>query len=185
MPWYAYILATLFTLFGGACVASIILSLPGAWILIAVAFIIEFIDQWWLVPDALGRTQTFEWWLLWTCLGLAIVGELIELAAGAAGAKGGGGSKRGMLGALIGGVIGALALTPFIPIPVVGTLIGAIIGTFVGAVVGEVTGIAPKTVRGSMKPALGATVGRVIGTFSKMGVAIVIWLALSVAAFIP
>ena len=84
MPWYAYILATIFTLFGGACVASIILSLPGAWILIAVAFIIEFIDQWWLVPDALGRTQTFEWWLLWTCLGLAIVGELIELAAGAA-----------------------------------------------------------------------------------------------------
>ena len=89
-----------------------------------------------------------------------------------------------MLGALLGGVIGALALTPFIPIPVVGTLIGAIIGTFVGAVVGEVTGIAPKTVRGSMKPALGATVGRVIGTFSKMGVAIVIWLALSVAAFV-
>ncbi len=185
MTWIAYIVALLFTLLGAACVASIILSLPGAWIMLALAFGIELTDQWWRTPDAAGVTQTFDWWLLWTCLGLALAGELIELAAGAAGAKTGGGNKRGMIGALIGGVVGALALTPFIPIPVVGTLIGAIIGTFVGAVIGEVTGEEPKTVKGSMKPALGATVGRVFGTVSKLAVAIVIWLALSVAAFWP
>lgn len=185
MTWLAYIIATAFTLLGAACVCSIILSLPGAWIMLGFAFVIEFIDQWWLNPSIDGRTQTWEWWLLLTCLGLAIAGEVIEFAAGAAGAKRGGGGRRGMIGALVGGVVGALLLTPFIPIPVVGTLIGAIVGTFVGALVGEVSGENAKTVKGSMKPALGATIGRVVGTCSKMGVAIVIWLALSVAAFWP
>lgn len=184
MDWLTYVVATIFTLLGAACVFSIVLSLPGAWIMLGIAFVIELIDQWWRTPGADGRTQTFEWWLLGVCVALALAGELIELAAGAAGAKSGGAGRRGMIGALIGGVVGALLLTPFIPIPVVGTLIGAIIGTFIGAVLGEVTGQTPKTVRGSMKPALGATIGRVFGTVSKIGVAIVIWLTLSVAAFI-
>lgn len=185
MDWISYVVATLFTLLGAACVVSIILSLPGAWIMLGIALVIELIDQWWRTPDVDGRTQTFEWWLLGVCLALAIIGELLELAAGAAGAKSGGAGRRGMIGALIGGVAGALLLTPLIPIPIVGTLIGAIIGTFAGAVIGEVTGATPKTVKGSMKPALGATIGRVFGTVGKMAVAIVIWLTLSVAAFWP
>ena len=183
MEWMTYLVAALFTLLGAACVASIIFSLPGAWIMLGIALVIEWLDQFWRVPDAAGRTQTFEWWLLGVCLGLALLGELIELVAGAAGAKRGGGGRRGMIGALIGGILGAIILTSFIPIPVVGTLIGAVIGTFVGAVIGEVTGPQAKTVAGSMKPALGATIGRVLGTAGKMAVAIVMWLALSVAAF--
>jgi uncharacterized protein YqgC (DUF456 family) len=185
MTWIAYLIASLFTLLGAACVASIILSIPGTWIMLALALIIEVTDQWWRVPDELGRTQTFEWWLLGVCLALAAIGEAIEFAAGAAGAKQGGGSRRGMIGALIGGILGAIILTPFIPVPVVGTLIGAIVGTFTGAVLGEVTGPQPMSVKGSMKPALGATIGRVVGTVSKIGVAIVVWLTLSVAAFWP
>ncbi len=187
MEWLTYLIATLFTLLGGACVASIIFSLPGTWIMLALALIIELTDQWWRVPDGggAGGTQTFEWWLLGVCLALAAIGEAVEFVAGAAGARKGGAGKRGMIGALIGGIVGALVLTPLIPVPVVGTLIGAIIGTFIGALVGEVTGEQPKTVTGSMKPALGATIGRVVGTVGKMGVAIVVWLALSVAAFWP
>ena len=185
MDWINYVVATLFTLIAFACVCSIIVSLPGAWIMLGIAALIEFTDQWWRTPDADGRTQTFEWWLLGVCLALALAGELIELAAGAAGAKSGGAGRRGMIGALIGGILGALVLTPFIPIPVVGTLIGAIVGTFVGAVLGEVTGAQPKTIKGSVKPAIGATIGRVFGAVSKMGVAIVMWLTLSVAAFWP
>lgn len=185
MDWISYLVATLFAIVGFACVCSIILSLPGAWIILALAFVIEFIDQWWRTPDADGRTQTFEWWVLGVCATLAFAGEVIEFAAGAAGAKGGGAGRRGMIGALIGGILGALVLTPFIPIPIVGTLIGAIIGTFAGAVLGEITGETPKTMRGSVKPAIGATIGRVFGTVSKMAVAIVMWLTLSVAAFWP
>jgi uncharacterized protein len=181
MEWIAYVVAAAFCLLGLLSVASIILSLPGTWIMLGIAVIIEWADRFYLPPE---HPQTFSWWVLGVCLGLAAIGELLELAAGAAGAKSGGGSKRGMIGALIGGIIGALALTPFIPVPVVGTLIGAVAGTFVGAVIGEVTGAQPMTVRGSVKPAVGATIGRVVGTMGKLGIAIVVWITLSAAAFL-
>ena len=58
---------------------------------------------------------------------LAGIGELLEAGAGAAGTKMGGGSSRGMLGAIVGGLVGAIVCTPLIPIPVLGTLIGALI----------------------------------------------------------
>ena len=41
------------------------------------------------------------------------------------------------------------------------------------------------SVKGSMKPALGATIGRVIGTASKVGIGIAVWLALTVSAALP
>ena len=41
------------------------------------------------------------------------------------------------------------------------------------------------TVRESIRPATGATLGRVLGTMSKLGVSIMVWLALTVAAFVP
>src|SRR6185503_17493700 len=137
MEWIDYVVAVVFCLLALICAASIVLSVPGTWIMLALALIIEWADQFYLPPE---HRQTFDWWVLGTCFALALLGELLELAAGAAGAKGGGGRRRGMIGALIGGVVGALLLTPFIPVPVVGTLIGAIVGTFIGAVVGEVTG---------------------------------------------
>jgi uncharacterized protein YqgC (DUF456 family) len=180
MEWLAYVIAVVFVLLGAICVGSIVLSLPGAWIMLALALIIEWADGLYLPA---GDSQTWEWWVLITCGGLVLASELIEFAAGAAGARAGGAGRRGMVGALIGGILGAILLTPLIPIPIVGTLIGAVIGTFAGAVLGEVSGQQAKTVRGSMKPALGATVGRVVGTFSKIGVAIVVWIVLSVDAF--
>src|SRR5262245_54686345 len=145
MEWIAYVVATVFCLLGLACVLSIIVSLPGTWIMIGLAALIEVCDSAYLPPD---HAQTFGWWTILVCVGLALIGEVIELAAGAAGAKHGGGTRRGMIGALIGGIVGALVFTPFIPIPLVGTLIGALLGTFVGAIVGEVTGEKAKTVKG-------------------------------------
>ena len=182
MEWLVYLVAALFFVLGGLCVVSIILSVPGAWILLALALIIEVCDGLYLPPES---AQTFPWWLLATCAGLVLLSELIELAAGMAGAKAGGSSKRGMWGALIGGMLGAILMTFLIPIPLVGTLIGALVGTFIGALVGETSGQNAKTVRGSMKPAVGATVGRVVGTMTKIGIAIAVWIVLSVAAFWP
>ena len=177
-----YVVAAVFCLLGALCVISIVFSLPGGWIVLALACIIEFIDGLYL---SAGREQTFGWWLLGGSLLLLVLGEVLEFAAGAAGTKAGGGSKRGMIGALIGGIAGALVFTFLVPIPFVGSLIGALLGTFAGAVVGEIGGLAPKTLRGSMRPALGATIGRVIGTTSKIGIAIAVWIGLSIAAFWP
>lgn len=180
MDWIAYIVALFFCAVGAACVFSIVFSLPGAWIMLGIALLIELADPLYLTEP---NQQTFAWWLLVVCAALAGLGELLEFAAGAAGAKGGGAGKRGIVGALIGGIAGALVLS--IPVPIIGTLIGAAIGSFVGAVIGEMGGVAPKTFRGSMKPALGATIGRVAGTVGKIAVAIAIWITLSVAAFVP
>jgi hypothetical protein len=182
MEWMLYLVASLFLLLGGLCVASIILSLPGAWIMLGLAALIEWVDQFYLPIE---RQQTFDWRLLGACAALLTVGELLELIAGAEGAKRGGAGRRGMIGALIGGIAGAIAFTPFIPIPIVGTLIGALIGTFAGAVVGETSGAQAKSMRGSVKPAIGATIGRIAGTISKLALAIAVWIVLSVAAFWP
>jgi hypothetical protein len=188
MEWLLYIVAALFLLAGAGCLALILVSLPGTWIMLLLAGLIEYLDRLYLPVEPTGGQVTFGWWVLGACIALAAVGETVELLAGAAGAKGGGASRRGMVGALIGGVLGAIVLTPvFFFIPVLGTLVGAVVGTFIGAVVGEMSAEREKarTLRGSLIPATGATIGRVIGTLSKLGIGIAVWLVLSVAAFWP
>lgn len=183
MHWLSYVVAALFLLLGAACVFLVIVQLPGGWMILGLAALIEWADRLYLPSDS---RQTFDWWVLWTCLGLLVLGEVLEFVAGAAGAKRGGSSRRGMWGALIGGVLGAFLLTGvFFFVPLFSTLLGAVLGTFVGAIIGEMTGRDPRGVGGSMKPALGATAGRVAGTAGKVGIATVVWLVLAASAFIP
>jgi hypothetical protein len=181
MDWLIYLVAGVFCLLGALCVASIIFSLPGTWIMLGMALIIEVCDGLYLSAE---KPQTFGWRLLGIGAGLGALGELIEFVAGAAGAKRGGATRRGVIGALIGGVLGAILLTGLLPIPLIGSLVGAVIGTFMGAVVGEISGQQPKTVSGSLKPAIGATLGRLAGTMAKLAIAIAVWIALSAAAFV-
>jgi uncharacterized protein YqgC (DUF456 family) len=182
MEWLLYVIAALFCLIGLGLVVSCLVSVPGGWIMLALALIIEFLDSIYLPAE---KAQTFGWWSLGICAALLVIGELIELAASAAGVKGGGGTKRGMTGAIIGGIGGAFAFTVLLPIPPLGTLIGAVVGSFAGAVVGETTGLNARTVRGSMKPAVGATIGRIVGTMGKILLVAAVWAILSVAAFWP
>lgn len=111
-------------------------SMPGNWLSIAVLALVA-----WLVPGAQ------DWGISWTvviiALVVAIVGEVIEFAAGAMGAARYGGSKRGALLAIVGSVIGAMLGAGLgLPVPVLGSIIGvalgAGIGAFCGAVVGEI-----------------------------------------------
>lgn len=178
--WVSIPVGVLFVLIGAASLVLIVFGLPGIWVMLATAVAIELADSLYL-PD--GATQTFSWWLLAVVFGLAVLGEILEFAAGVIGVKKGGGTKRGMWGALIGGILGAIILTPIIPVPVIGSLIGALAGTFIGALIGESTAV-EGTVRGSIKPATGATLARVLSTMVKMGIAVIIWLSLSVSAFV-
>ena len=88
-----------------------------------------------------------------------------------------------MLGSVAGGMLGALAGTVLLPIPVVGTSAGAAGGTAIGAVAGE-TWNGERTLAGSARPAFGAVLGRVLGTLAKLPVALLVWVLLSVAAFV-
>jgi uncharacterized protein len=180
MAWLHYLIAVLFVLIGGGCVFLTILSLPGAWILIAIAVVIELCDGLYLPT---GST-TFSLWTFIAAAVIAFIGEILEFVAGAAGAKHGGASKRGMFGALVGGMIGAIAGTVLILIPVIGSILGAVLGAAAGAIVAELT-VPGATWRGTLKPAGGAAAGRFAGTIAKLACALVIWIVLSAAIFWP
>ena len=168
----------LFAMVAAVCVLLALLGLAGTWIMLAIALVIELLDSYW------GDGETWGWMTLGVCFGLAVVGEIMEMGAGALGVKVGGGSRRGMVGAIIGSIVGGIALTPVIPIPVIGTLIGAVIGTFAGAVIGELTHKDPSTAGDVAKSATGATIGRILGVIGKTGVAAVCWCILVVTPFV-
>ncbi len=183
MEWLQYVFATLFFVRGGVCVVLVVVQLPGTWAMLGLAALLEYLDRLYL---PVGEQQTFGWWVLGGCLAIAVIGEIIEFIAGVAGAKKGGSSSRGMWGALIGGIVGVFIFTPvfFFLTPIFGAFLGAVLGTFVGAAIGEMTA-EHATIKGSMKPAIGATIGRVLGATSKVGIAIAMWLTLTVSAFWP
>jgi len=178
MDWITIFVIVLFSIVGAVCILLALLGLAGTWIMLAIAVGIELLDTYW------GDGETWGWTTLGICFGLAVVGEIMEMGASALGVKVGGGSKRGMIGAIIGGIAGGIIFTPLIPIPVIGTLIGAVAGTFAGAVIGEITHKDPATVSGVAKSASGATLGRILGVLGKTGVAAVCWCILVVTPFV-
>jgi uncharacterized protein YqgC (DUF456 family) len=182
MEWQAYVVASFFSLVGIFCVLSIPFGIPGMWILLGFAAIVELADTLVVPPP---QTITFGWTLISVCVGLGLVGEAVEAGAGAAGTRMGGGSTRGMWGAILGGIAGAIVFTVALPIPLVGTLIGALVGTFAGAFIGEATGEESRHRPSSenLRAALAATVGRLAGTLGKTMIATVIWVLLVWNAF--
>lgn len=169
-------LVVLMLLLGGAAVAGIVIGVPGAWIIIAAAILVELTDGLWREDPS---TPLFPLWLFAAAIVLALMGELLEFALGALGVRRGGGTRRGMIGAVIGGIGGAI-LGTFIPIPLVGTLIGAIAGTFVGAFIFELGDPALRT-GAALRPALWATLGRIAGSACKIPIAATILMGFAVA----
>lgn len=181
MEWLAFVVAALFLLMGSVSVIAVAVGLPGTWIMIAVALVIEWADRFYL---PVGNQQTFDWWLLIVCLLLAAFGELLEFLAGAIGAQKAGSSKRGITGALVGGLLGAIAGI-WIPIPIIGSLIGSFLGTFVGALLGELSALeASSSKKQTIKPAIGATIGKILGTVAKLPIAMAVWIGLTISAFL-
>ena len=172
MMWLHWLLTAIFALLGLGCLLLVIMQLPGVWLLLVFGLIVQLVDVTWIH----GADATAGWWALGLGAVLAIVGEVLEGVAGAAGARAGGGSRRSMWGGFVGGLLGAIFGTPLIPVPILGTFIGAVIGAFLGAFLGEVTGKDPKRSLDAVKPAAGAATGRAAGTLIKSGIAIAIWL---------
>jgi len=175
----------IFIVLSGSCLILVIMGLPGTWFMVMLAFVFEYLDRW-LLPHH-DVVSSFGLPVLLVCLALAGLGEFLEFLAGAMGAKKFGASRRGMIGAVLGGLAGAL-FGILIPIPVLGSIIGALAGTFLGALLGEMGGsLAPY--QDALKPAAGATLGRVLGILSKFPIAMSVWMILSVklilSAFYP
>ena len=164
-----YVYATALTVLNLVLLASVLFNLPGTWIMILLAMLIE-----WRAPSSF-----FSWTTLTAAVLLATVGEILEFVFSARGARQAGGSRRGALLAIVGGVVGAIVGTPFAPI--IGTLVGACIGAFSGSLLGDLW--AGQPLAQSVEAGSGAALGRLWGTMGKLAVGGVIVVILAVDAF--
>ena len=183
MEWLPFSLNVLFAAFGLACLLLVVVGLPGNWLLLGVAVLVELVDGWVLRREGPGAVSTFGWNTLLLSAGLAAIGEAIEFVSSAAGARLGGSTRRGVWGALAGGLLGAILFTGMLPIPLVGTLFGALAGTFLGAWIGEVSGPDARSRTDTLRAAWAAVFGHVAGILAKLAVGAVVWVLLLRALF--
>lgn len=174
-PWLYYTLALALILACGVCWLANLLTLPGNWAIVALVALFA-----WLVPATSSRGITFT--SVGILAALAAIGEVIEFAAGAAGAAKVGASRRSIWFSLVGAFAGSIAGAAIgVPIPVIGSLIAALaggsIGAFAGAYVGESSH--ERTHAERFAVGKGAVIGRLWGTVGKFAVGAVM---LAVAA---
>jgi uncharacterized protein YqgC (DUF456 family) len=176
----SYLVAVILTLVNLGWLVTVVFSLPGTWLMVLSTGIAAWI-QW--QPGRPMNDQAIGLWALLALVVLAFIGEVLEFVAGAAGAKKAGGSRRGAVAAIVGGVVGAIVGTFVIPIPVLGSLIGAGGGAGLAAWGIELAG--GKTMEHSVRIGMGAGVGRLMGTVYKLAVGVAIWIVATTAAFWP
>lgn len=164
LSWTYYLWAVLLLALNVAAWTSNIFTLPGNWFIIGFTTIFA-----WLLPSEDRASVS------WICIGgllvLAIIGEIIEFFASAAGAAKHGASKRAVILSLIGSLVGSFAgvfLGAWIPI--VGSAIGAIVFGSAGAFAGGYWGEQWRGNQHDQRVAVaqGALLGRLFGTFGKL-----------------
>lgn len=159
--------------------ATTFVMLPGNWIIIGLAALFV-----WLVPAGAGQGLT--WQTVGVLAAIAVVGELVEMAAGAAGAAKQGASRRALVLAIVGTVIGSIfGAVVGVPVPVVGPILGALFGGALGAFAGAYLG---ETWKGrnageSLAVGKGAMIGRLLGTLGKLAAGIVMLVVIGLEAF--
>ena len=132
---------------------AVVLGLPGTWLILATSFVYG-----WLTGFAIITSK-----LLLGLLALAVVAELLDLALGLWGARRYGGTKKAMVGTMIGGILGAVALSPMLF--GFGTIVGAFLGAFVGAF--SMTYLEQRKMDEAMRVGWGALLGRVFAMVFK------------------
>jgi len=102
-----------------------LLSLPGNWLMLSILALAA-----WIAPE--GR---IDWSFVGYMAALALLGEVLEIAAQVIGGKKHGASKAGNLGGIVGSIGGAILGVPFGL--GLGSLVGALLGAWVGCFVVE------------------------------------------------
>ena len=120
--WAGYLVWSLLLV---AASLFVYLGLGGNFIILALALIHALVSGF----DPIG------WTLLGILLGLALVGEGLEFLVGTFFAARKGASRSGVVGAFVGGLLGAAAGNSLLP--VLGAVLGGFVGAFLGAVAGE------------------------------------------------
>ena len=126
---------------------SIVIGLPGCWIILLEAIIYAAITKF---KGPIG------WRDLLILLAMAGAGELMEFLITAYGAQKYGASKKAIAGALVGGILGAILVNAVLPI--IGALIGAFLGVYLGAFL--LTYLFDRDLAQARKSGIGAFMGR-------------------------
>ncbi|HVR75755.1 MAG TPA: DUF456 domain-containing protein [Planctomycetota bacterium] len=154
-------------------VLLVAMSLPGTWVIVLATAAAVWLG---------GESGMVGTQVLIATLGLAVLAEVVEFAAGAVGTRRAGGSTWGAAGAILGGIAGGILGTFYILIPVVGSILGAAIGALCGAVVAE--RLAGRPFEEAVRSGKGAFVGRLLGTVSKVAISVVMWIVVAFACFL-
>lgn len=160
-----YVWASVVSLFAVVFLVATVLGLPGTWGMVVIAALLA-----WLGPSE--GILAVSWGVVAALVGVALIGELVEFAAGAAGVGKLGGSRRAaawaIIGSIVGAIIGVVVGLP-IPIPIVGSLIGSVVLAGAGAAVGAFLAehSLGKKLDSSAKIGMAAFLGRIFGTVGK------------------
>lgn len=150
----------------------ILMGLPGTWLLLLLAGVAE-----WVTEPRLFDTVT-----LVSVLVLAVAGEVWEAMASSVRARRAGAGRRGSIGALVGGIGGALLGTMLIPVPLVGTLVGGGVGAFAGSAGLERSG--GTSAESAWRIGRAAAAGHLVGLLGKLLAGVTAYLWLVVALFV-
>jgi uncharacterized protein len=140
-------------------VFSTIFGLPGTVVILIDVFIYALFTGF----ESIGGK------VLLTLLILSVLAELSEFALGIAGAARFGASKKALTYSVIGGIIGALLLSPVML--GLGAILGAFLGGFAGVFIVEL--LRQSRLRPSLRAAWGTIIGRVAGICVKGAFALV------------
>lgn len=145
-----YIVAAIFALTG---LILTVLNFPGIWFIYISTVILAFYSGFEEISPLLLIILFF----------VAILSTFIDNIVVALGAKKMGGSKWGMLGAILGGIFGFI----------IGNLIGFILGPLIGATLFELV-FADKDLNESLRAGVGSFLGVLVSIILKTGANIVI-----------
>lgn len=153
-------------------------TLPGNWLMVAAVAVFALLIE---EDGSIG----IGWPVVIGLVVLALVGELIEMGAGALGAARAGGSKRGAVLAVFGSMAGSLAgAFVGLPIPFVGPVVGILLGASTGALGGAMLGEwwKGRDLDESWQVGHNAFWGRLLGTLGKTTVGLAMIAVATVAA---
>ncbi|MEM0983043.1 MAG: DUF456 domain-containing protein [Planctomycetota bacterium] len=157
MTVFAGVVVVLFALLGVLLTA---LTLPGIWIALFVALLVE-----------LWRPELQSWWVLGSVAAIALLAEVAEFLSSAAGSRKAEGSKKGMIGSIVGTIVGMVVIQIALPVPIIGAIIGGVVGAGLGAIAGEKLWAKRPWIE-SWRSGKGAAVGRALSMVVKTAFAV-------------
>lgn len=142
---------------------STALGFPGNWVLVGTALVVALVTKF----------TAMTWGYLLLCVGLAVLGEVVESLLGAVIVARRGGGRYGIAGSIVGGLVGAIAGAGIMP--PLGSVVFAFVGAFAGAVAGEM--IKQRALEPAMRIGFWSLVGRMTAIAVKISFGcVILWI---------